>query len=180
VLLVDTGVRRPTPGAGLVRFESTAQTHPYQREEIFGPEAALYPIDDLDEAIAAANDSDYGLAASVMTRSRAKYERCVGRIRTGVLNWNKGTVGASGGCRSAGSGKCGNDRPAGVTATLYCTAPQAISRSEAGFDANALRRDAEAVTQASRSEPQASEVHRGGPARPAAVGADGRPRRTSA
>jgi len=138
VLLVDTERPPPYTGAGLVRFESTAQPHAYQREEIFGPEAALYPFADLDEAIAAANDSDYGLAASVITRSRAKYERCVGRIRTGVLNWNRGTIGASGRLPFGGSGKSGNDRPAGVTATLYCTAPQAHLESEAGFDAGAL------------------------------------------
>jgi len=138
VLLVDTGRPPPWTGAGLVRFESTAQRHPYQREEIFGPEAALYPVDDLDEAIAAANDSDYGLAASVITRDRAKWERCVGRIRTGVLNWNRGTVGASGRLPFGGSAKSGNDRPAGVTATLYCTAPQAHLESEAGFDPSTL------------------------------------------
>jgi succinylglutamic semialdehyde dehydrogenase len=137
-LLVDTGRPPPYTGAGLVRFDSTAQRHPYQREEIFGPEAALYPTDDLDEAIAATNDSDYGLAASVITRSRAKWERCVGRIRTGVLNWNKGTVGASGRLPFGGSAKSGNDRPAGVTATLYCTAPQAHLESEAGFDPSTL------------------------------------------
>ena len=138
VLLVDPKRPPPWTGAGLVRFESTAQRHAYQREEIFGPEAALYPFGDLDEAIAAANDSDYGLAASILTRDRAKYERCVGRIRTGVLNWNKGTIGASGRLPFGGSGKSGNDRPAGVTATLYCTAPQAHLESEAGFDASAL------------------------------------------
>ena len=58
-------------GARLVRFPTLDQRHPYQREEIFAPEAALYAIDDLDEAIAAVNDSDFGLVASVMTRDRA-------------------------------------------------------------------------------------------------------------
>jgi succinylglutamic semialdehyde dehydrogenase len=138
VLLVDTQRPPPYTGAGLVRFDSIAQPHPYQREEIFGPEAALYPFDDLDEAIAGANDSDYGLAASILTRDRVKYERCIGRVRTGLLNWNKGTVGASGRLPFGGSGRSGNDRPAGVTATLYCTAPQAHLESEAGFDESAL------------------------------------------
>jgi len=138
VLLVDPGRPAPYTGAGLVRFASIVQSHPYQREEIFGPEAALYPVDDLDEAIAAVNDSDYGLAASVMTRDRAKYERCIGRVRTGLLNWNRGTIGASGRLPFGGGGKSGNDRPAGVTATLYCTAPQAHLESEAGFDPGAL------------------------------------------
>ena len=114
------------------------QTHPYQRDEIFGPEASIYPAGDLDEAIAAANDSDYGLAAAVFTRDRAKYERCVGRIRTGNLNWNKGTVGASGKLPFGGSRRSGNDRPAGITATVYCTFPQAHLENEAGFDAELL------------------------------------------
>jgi succinylglutamic semialdehyde dehydrogenase len=138
VLGVDPGLPPPYVGPGLVRFASLAQPHPYQREEMFGPEAALYGWDDLDAAIAAANDSEYGLAASVITRDRAKYERCVGRLRTGILNWNKATVGASGRLPFGGSGKSGNDRPAGVAATLYCTAPQAHLESEAGFDPKTL------------------------------------------
>jgi len=138
VLQVDPGRPAPWVGPGLVRFTSAAQTHPYQREEIFGPEAALYPIDDLDAAIAAVNDSDYGLVASVMTRDRARYEYAVGRIRTGLLNWNKGTIGASGRLPFGGTGKSGNDRPAGITAAIYCTVPQAHLESEGGFDPKAL------------------------------------------
>jgi succinylglutamic semialdehyde dehydrogenase len=128
----------PFTGASLVRFPGIAQTHPYQREEIFGPEAAVYPVDDLDEAIAGANDSDYGLAAAVFTRSRARYEHCVGRIRAGILNWNQRTVGASGRLPFGGTGKSGNDRPAGITATLYCTVAQAHLEREDGFDPETL------------------------------------------
>jgi succinylglutamic semialdehyde dehydrogenase len=109
-----------------------------QREEIFGPEAALYPVDDLDEAIAAVNDSEYGLAAAIFTRDRAKYERCIGRVRCGNLNWNKGTVGASGKLPFGGTGRSGNDRPAGITAGVYCTFPQAHLESEGAFDPEAL------------------------------------------
>ncbi len=138
VLLAQPDLPPPYLGAGLVRFATTEQKHPYQREEIFGPEAALYPIGDLDEGIAAANDSDYGLACSVFTRSRASYERCIGRVRVGCLNWNKATVGASGKLPFGGLGKSGNDRPAGVSATLYCTVAQAHLESEAGFAPESL------------------------------------------
>jgi succinylglutamic semialdehyde dehydrogenase len=124
----------PYVGAGLVRFEGTAQRHPYQRDEIFGPEAALYPVDDLDEAIAAVNDSDYGLVASVFSRDRARYERCIGRVRTGLLNWNRGTVGASGKLPFGGNGRSGNHRPAGLFSSLYCTFPQAHLEYAGGFD----------------------------------------------
>jgi len=138
VLLVEPPLPPPYVGAGLVRFGTAAQTHAYQRDEIFGPEASLYPVDDLDEAIAAVNDSEYGLAAAVFTRDRARYERCIGRVRTGNLNWNKGTVGASGQLPFGGSGRSGNDRPAGITATLYCTFPQSHLENEAGFDPKSL------------------------------------------
>jgi succinylglutamic semialdehyde dehydrogenase len=137
-LCVEPELPPPYVGAGLVRFASTRQDHPYQRDEIFGPEAALYPVDDIDHAIAAVNDSDYGLVASVMTRDRGKYEHCIGRVRTGLLNWNKATVGASGRLPFGGIARSGNDRPAGVSATIYCTIPQAHLESEAGFDPDAL------------------------------------------
>ncbi len=138
LLLVEPPLPPPYVGAGLVRFAGLSQDHPYQRDEIFGPEAALYAVDDLDAAIAAVNDSDYGLVASVMTRDRRRYEHCIGRIRTGLLNWNKGTVGASGRLPFGGSGRSGNDRPAGITATLYCTFPQSHLESESGFDPASL------------------------------------------
>ena len=128
----------PYLGPSLVRFPSLRQEHPYQREEIFGPEAAVYAVDDLDEAIAAVNDSDYGLAASVMTGDRARFEHCVGRIRTGILNWNRGTVGASGRLPFGGLGRSGNDRPAGISAALYCTWPQAQLEHAGGLDPAAL------------------------------------------
>jgi succinylglutamic semialdehyde dehydrogenase len=138
VLMVDPDRPSPYVGPGLVRFSSIEQPHAYQREEMFGPEAALYPIGDLDEAIAGVNDSDYGLVASVMTTERKHYEHCIGRIQTGLLNWNKGTIGASGKLPFGGLRKSGNDRPAGISATIYCTTPQAHLESERGFDADAL------------------------------------------
>ena len=138
VLLVDPVLRAPYVGAGLVRFKGLDQTHSYQRDEIFGPEASLYAVDDLDQAIAAVNDSDCGIAASVFTRDRSRYEHAVGRVRTGLLNWNRGTVGASGALPFGGCGRSGNDRPAGITATLYCTTPQSHLESEAAFDPESL------------------------------------------
>jgi succinylglutamic semialdehyde dehydrogenase len=134
----EIGRIAPYVAPGLVRFDSPAQTHPYQRDEIFGPEAALYPVSDVDEAIAAVNDSDFGLAASVITRDRAVFDHCTGRIQTGVLNWNRGTVGASAKLPFGGGKKSGNHRPAAVLATLYCTEPQSIILNDAGFDPKSL------------------------------------------
>lgn len=138
ILEVEPGAPPPFIGPGLVRFADATQTHPYCRDEIFGPEAALYPIHSLEEGVAAVNDSDYGLVASVFTADRAAYEHCVGRIETGLLNWNKGTIGASGKLPFGGLKRSGNDRPAGVTASVYCTTPQAHIEHDGGFDAGTL------------------------------------------
>ena len=82
VLLVEPpSCPPPYVGPGLVRFADDAQTHPYQRDEIFGPEAALYPVSDLDEA---SPPSTTPTTASPPPSSRAtarSYEHCVGRIR---------------------------------------------------------------------------------------------------
>jgi aminomuconate-semialdehyde/2-hydroxymuconate-6-semialdehyde dehydrogenase len=54
------------------------------REEIFGPCAALAPFDTEDEAIALANDTDYGLAASVWTTDLSRGHRVAQRMNVGM------------------------------------------------------------------------------------------------
>jgi len=58
------------------------------REETFGPVLPIMAVKDLDEAIARANDSDYGLTASGWTRSRKAAERLQRELRAGVVTIN--------------------------------------------------------------------------------------------
>jgi acyl-CoA reductase-like NAD-dependent aldehyde dehydrogenase len=58
------------------------------REETFGPVLPVMPFDSDDEAIQLANDSEYGLAASVWTRDRARGEAIARRIHAGTVMVN--------------------------------------------------------------------------------------------
>jgi succinylglutamic semialdehyde dehydrogenase len=112
------------PSVHLVR-KPQADSH-YQRAELFGPDIALYAFDDDEQALALANDTPFGLVASVFTAKRERFEWLASRIRAGVINWNAPTVGASGKLPFGGVGLSGNHRPAGAFSALYCAWPVAI------------------------------------------------------
>ncbi len=58
------------------------------REESFGPVVGVMPVDDMDQGVELANDSNLGLTGSVWSRDRAKAERIGRKIKAGVIMVN--------------------------------------------------------------------------------------------
>jgi succinate-semialdehyde dehydrogenase / glutarate-semialdehyde dehydrogenase len=81
------------------------------REEIFGPVAALSRFETEDEAVALANDTEYGLSAYVFTRDVARGLRVARRIESGMIALNRGLVSDPaapfGGVKQSGLGREG-------------------------------------------------------------------------
>ncbi|GAA5020920.1 aldehyde dehydrogenase family protein [Streptomyces siamensis] len=77
----------PTVLTGLSRDSAAA------REEIFGPVVAVLPAEGLDDAIDLVNDSRYGLAAGICTRSLSAAQRFAAAVRVGVVKVNRPTTG---------------------------------------------------------------------------------------
>ena len=121
-----------------VHFVGQRRSSAYEREELFGPDLAVYPAGSEEEAFQIANATDYGLAASVHTRSEQTFDRCQRALECGVVNWNAPTVGASGRLPFGGLKRSGNHRPAALWSTLYCSAPVAVLRGNGAFDRNKL------------------------------------------
>ena len=69
-------------------FADVANTDRLAREEVFGPVMAVIPYDGDDEAVAIANDSNYGLGGSVWTGDEQRGIDVARRIRTGTIGVN--------------------------------------------------------------------------------------------
>jgi len=106
---------------------------PATDREVFGPLLQVAVCRDLDDAIVQANATEFGLAASVFTRSTAAVDRAMHGLRAGCINVNCGTAGASGKLPFGGLGRSGNLRPAGAGMIDACAYPVA-SMIESGTE----------------------------------------------
>ncbi len=101
------------------------------REEIFGPVLAVIPYDGVDDAVAIANDSEFGLGGSVWSRDPERAQDVARRVQTGSIGINHYALDPAapfGGVKASGIGR--ELGPEGLDAylqlqSIYEAAPQA-------------------------------------------------------
>ncbi|WP_440713421.1 succinic semialdehyde dehydrogenase [Gordonia sp. FQ] len=99
------------------------------RNETFGPLVSIYPVDSVEEAIERANDTEYGLNASVFAGNAAQAQKIAEQLRAGTVNINEGYAAAWGSTAApmGGMGISGVGRRHGEEGLLKYTEPQTIA-----------------------------------------------------
>jgi succinate-semialdehyde dehydrogenase/glutarate-semialdehyde dehydrogenase len=125
---------RSRPDLGPAFFEPTVldgvtEEMSLCRNETFGPVVALYRVHSDEEAIRRANDTVYGLNASVVTRDLAAGQAVARRLRAGTVNVNEAYGAAWGSTRApmGGMGDSGLGRRHGDEGLLKYTEAQTIA-----------------------------------------------------
>jgi succinate-semialdehyde dehydrogenase/glutarate-semialdehyde dehydrogenase len=105
------GKRIDRPGAFMepTILTNIAKDNPGFRDEFFGPVASFYRVKNEEEAIALANDSDFGLGGSVFTKDVARGKRVASQVETGMMfinniDWSDAEL-PFGGIKNSGYGR---------------------------------------------------------------------------
>lgn len=88
-------------------------------EEVFGPLLQVIKVEDFEQALAEANNTEYGLAAGLIADDPSLYHVFEKEIRAGVVNWNQQLTGASAWAPFGGIKGSGNWRPSAYLAADY-------------------------------------------------------------
>jgi len=130
---------KPRPDVGPLFYEPTVLTNVDEamllcRSETFGPVVSIYGYDDIESAIAQANDSELGLNFSVWTRDRGRGVEVAARLQAGTVGVNDGYAAAwssydspMGGMKASGMG-----RRHGAEGLLKFTESQTIAVQKIG------------------------------------------------
>jgi acyl-CoA reductase-like NAD-dependent aldehyde dehydrogenase len=95
------------------------------RTEIFGPVLAAIPFETEEEAVAIANDSEFGLAGAVWTKDVARAHRVASQINAGTF-WINGYKSINVASPFGGYGRSGYGRSSGVEALYEYTQTKSI------------------------------------------------------
>ncbi|MCB2061408.1 MAG: succinylglutamate-semialdehyde dehydrogenase [Novosphingobium sp.] len=98
--------------------------------ELLGPILQVIKVEDFDEAIAEANNTRFGLAASLVGGSPQDYNRFWANVRCGIVNWNRPTINLSAAAPIGGVGLSGNHHPAGYYSADFCAYPVSSAEME--------------------------------------------------
>jgi len=126
-------MRQLDPNAGFVTagIVDVTDAQGIPDEEWFGPLLQIIRVKDFDAAMKAANATEFGLAAALLSPSEELWKRFAIKARAGIVNWNRPTTGAASSAPFGGVGKSGNHRPSAYYAADYCAYPVAsIETSE--------------------------------------------------
>lgn len=125
-------MRRPDPDKPFLTpgIIDTTELEDRPDIELFGPILQVIKVPDFDAAIAEANNTRFGLSASLIGGKPADYDRFWANTRAGIINWNRPTNGASSAAPFGGVGLSGNHRPAAFYAADYCAYPVASTEME--------------------------------------------------
>ncbi len=122
------------PDIGPLFYEPTVLTGVTEqmecaRDETFGPLVSIYPVANVEEAIAKSNDTEYGLNASVWAASESEGEKIAARLHCGTVNVNEAYAFAWGslGAPMGGMGISGVGRRHGPEGLLKYTEAQTIA-----------------------------------------------------
>jgi succinylglutamic semialdehyde dehydrogenase len=99
-------------------------------EEFFGPMLQVIRVADFEAAIEEANNTQYGLAAALLSKDEKLWQQFQQEIHAGIVNWNKPTAGAASSMPFGGVGCSGNHRASAFYAADYCAYPMASMEAE--------------------------------------------------
>jgi len=91
VVMGGKRIKRPGSFMQPTILANITPDNPAYKEEFFGPVALFFRVKNEDEAVALANDSDFGLGGSVFTKDIARGKRVASRVDTGMVFINHPT-----------------------------------------------------------------------------------------
>ncbi len=106
-----------TPGL----IDVTGTTNSERDAEFLGPLLQITRVRTFDQAIRACNDTDYGLAAGLVSGNEVLYHQFLSEVTAGIINWNQQLTGATAFAPFGGLKASGNHRPSAYFAADYCS-----------------------------------------------------------